>query len=126
MANARGLSHPTWVRGLKQRLIGRMPIMLLVAPHVGAWIETSSSSENISVFAVAPHVGAWIETAFAGLGEAIASVAPHVGAWIETKAYRAISYNYIVAPHVGAWIETPQQGKAPLVGLSRTPRGCVD
>ena len=32
-------SHPTWVRGLK--LIGtRTVVLALVAPYVGAWIET--------------------------------------------------------------------------------------
>ena len=38
------LSHPVWVRGLK--LIGvKKPLLLaLVAPCVGAWIETSASS----------------------------------------------------------------------------------
>ena len=33
---------------------------------------------------VAPHVGAWIETAIGDYTGAAASVAPHVGAWIET------------------------------------------
>ena len=34
----------------------------LVAPHVGAWIETSSSAYRLCDYEVAPHVGAWIET----------------------------------------------------------------
>ena len=33
-----------------------------VAPHVGAWIETSFSVRNCLQISVAPHVGAWIET----------------------------------------------------------------
>ena len=32
-------SHPTWVRGLKH-LIAKMFHYLIVAPYVGAWIET--------------------------------------------------------------------------------------
>ena len=34
-------SHPMWVRGLKQRLRLIVCITTLVAPHVGAWIETN-------------------------------------------------------------------------------------
>ena len=34
---------------------------------------------------VAPHVGAWIETSFAVGGELLAALAPHVGARIETQ-----------------------------------------
>ena len=42
-------SHPTWVRGLKQRFHRFMVEELMVAPYVGAWIETGSrlrSREN--------------------------------------------------------------------------------
>ena len=37
-------------------------MMLLVAPHVGAWIETVSMTLDHQLHTVAPHVGAWIET----------------------------------------------------------------
>ena len=33
-------SHPTWVRGLKQDILTRGVWSPLVAPYVGAWIET--------------------------------------------------------------------------------------
>ena len=33
-------SHPTWVRGLKQKLLRFGVWSPLVAPYVGAWIET--------------------------------------------------------------------------------------
>ena len=33
-------SHPVWVRGLKQQLPGGIYIENVVAPRVGAWIET--------------------------------------------------------------------------------------
>ena len=36
--------------------------MRLVAPHVGAWIETAIHAKNLKTAEVAPHVGAWIET----------------------------------------------------------------
>ena len=56
------MSHPLWVRGLKHfslRLSGRRG---LVAPFVGAWIETFQESSNCYSDYVAPFVGAWIET----------------------------------------------------------------
>ena len=34
----------------------------MVAPHVGAWIETWRETRFMLVLGVAPHVGAWIET----------------------------------------------------------------
>ena len=34
----------------------------VVAPYVGAWIETSMQLRLFSVLLVAPYVGAWIET----------------------------------------------------------------
>ena len=33
------MSHPTWVRGLKHVPL-LSPLWTLVAPYVGAWIET--------------------------------------------------------------------------------------
>ena len=38
-------SHPTWVRGLKHRLVGGRRRLHHVAPYVGAWIETSTASD---------------------------------------------------------------------------------
>ena len=36
----RQLSHPAWVRGLKRYLPSRAMPQTVVAPRVGAWIET--------------------------------------------------------------------------------------
>ena len=80
---------------------------------------------------VAPHAGAWIETSGRGGGFGVRSrVAPRAGAWIETTASRSavrrrspcrspcgsvdrntlallVSHAVVgVAPHAGAWIET--------------------
>ena len=60
--------------------------MALVAPHVGAWIETIFYPLLLSFFVVAPHVGAWIETSAGQCQQPTDYVAPHVGAWIETVA----------------------------------------
>ena len=40
----RHMSHPTWVRGLKQHRYGRRHRQQQVAPYVGAWIETYMNS----------------------------------------------------------------------------------
>ena len=56
----------------------------LVAPHVGAWIETATCAIITGGTLVAPHVGAWIETGYQHVQLQMESVAPHVGAWIET------------------------------------------
>ena len=78
------MSHPTWVRGLKQRYISRLCKIISVAPYVGAWIETWQ----------------WIGKSIPG------EVAPYVGAWIETSRWEKPLRYFAVAPYVGAWIET--------------------
>ena len=56
------LSHPMWVRGLKLGIVADDDDDANVAPHVGAWIETTNLTTPTLLTAVAPHVGAWIET----------------------------------------------------------------
>ena len=57
-----GLSHPTWVRGLKLNESITNWMATDVAPYVGAWIETDKFKVHIVQSFVAPYVGAWIET----------------------------------------------------------------
>ena len=78
----------------------------MVAPYVGAWIETGWDNlrwsiveshptwvrglkhivvhSHFNLFSVAPYVGAWIETDVSLLQRCLTLVAPYVGAWIET------------------------------------------
>ena len=51
-----------WVRGLKLTPGTILSRTALVAPHVGAWIETLIRHKVMRFRLVAPHVGAWIET----------------------------------------------------------------
>ena len=51
-----------WVRGLKPMTEKITGVRAGVAPYVGAWIETPTSSTTSSPPSVAPYVGAWIET----------------------------------------------------------------
>ena len=55
-------SPPTRGRGLKQGVVGLLRDAPCVAPHAGAWIETTSLRMSGFVPCVAPHAGAWIET----------------------------------------------------------------
>ena len=93
-----------WVRGLKPVILLMVYCALQVAPHVGAWIETTFYTHPYEWYRVAPHVGAWIETKDSRISQYCEKVAPHVGAWIET------------------WFNTRQVGEM----ISRTPCGCVD
>ena len=101
-------SHPMWVRGLKQTSITKDLAQVDVAPHVGAWIETSKPAaffcevgkshpmwvrglkhEQFVIYTFEPlSHPMWVR----GLKQlqrvyraATRDVAPHVGAWIETK-----------------------------------------
>ena len=75
---------------------------------------------------VAPYVGAWIETLILKSPTVAASVAPYVGAWIETTDGLNSDFSKLVAPYVGAWIETWVDGPTIAEVESRTLRGCVD
>mgnify|MGYP003253748089 FL=1 len=55
-------SHPVWVRGLKLLARYIQIVYAIVAPRVGAWIETLHNCITTSLSFVAPRVGAWIET----------------------------------------------------------------
>ena len=101
------MSHPTWVRGLKLGVRGLHRAGEIVAPYVGAWIETYTLLYKSIAPVVAPYVGAWIETKnTCAASSKEGSVAPYVGAWIETPLNVTCRPRKSVAPYVGAWIET--------------------
>ena len=93
-----------WVRGLKLKSSWLLLAFILVAPRVGAWIETTIRNGLVNASEVAPRVGAWIETYYLHL----------------------LLYNSIVAPRVGAWIETQKGTRKSKQNAGRTPCGCVD
>ena len=63
----------------------------IVAPYVGAWIETSSTTSTACGVSVAPYVGAWIETCRFLDWSRQTKVAPYVGAWIETSLRKMLN-----------------------------------
>ena len=96
-----------WVRGLKHISDSRRNGNILVAPRVGAWIETNSTNGSYSCRWVAPRVGAWIETRPLSWPCPRASRSHPV--WVRGLKHgtvEAAEKRYKVAPRVGAWIET--------------------
>ena len=50
-----GVSHPVWVRGLKQKMLQNFEHLKAVAPRVGAWIETLMNHElKIHIYSRTP------------------------------------------------------------------------
>ena len=78
------MSRPTRARGLKRVSLHTINKRKKVAPHKGAWIETTCFCAFYASTDVAPHKGAWIETLLLHYYARSTMVAPHKGAWIET------------------------------------------
>ena len=55
------MPHPSWVRGLKLKILLVDLPLFDAAPFVGAWIEITTIVSIICFVAAAPFVGAWIE-----------------------------------------------------------------
>ena len=81
--------------------------MSLVAPRVGAWIETFVQNSSILwPFGVAPRVGAWIETIREEKYKVLGRSHP---VWVRGLKRNQVYHTreeQSVAPRVGAWIET--------------------
>ena len=119
------VSHPSWVRGLKLIALAAIAMANKVAPLVGAWIETwMGGKHHLSILSHPSWVRGLKPTYHQP--KAYPLVAPLVGAWIETEKKRSAHYSEEVAPLVGAWIETWAIFKESASSFCRTPRGCVD
>ena len=73
---------------------------------------------------VAPYVGAWVETVGIDVLAKIAGVAPYVGAWVETGiSHRCLRYS---VSHL-TWVRGLKRCKIVLAScrIRRTLRGCV-
>ena len=89
----RKMSHPSWVRGLKRPRKENILRPRIVAPFMGAWIETIGTHRRTKLWRVAPFMGAWIETALAWYTLPDSQVAPFMGAWMKYPELR-ITLNY--------------------------------
>ena len=75
---------------------------------------------------VAPHVGAWIETSLVFASSAALRSHPMWVRGLKPINTDVCQIKLRVAPHVGAWIETPFAQSAQYRAAGRTPCGCVD
>ena len=98
------MSHPLWVRGLKLEVRAFLTGVLLVAPFVGAWIETTMSVQFVRLIESHPL---WVRG-------------------LKPLRQRTSLEPPGVAPFVGAWIETFPSAQRCTPSLSRTLCGCVD
>ena len=120
----------------------------MVAPLVGAWIETHLTYGTRIKKRVAPLVGAWIETTSMFLPHSISRSLPSwerglklaeadaCKPWIQSLPswerglklliVVATTVTDLVAPLVGAWIETDKLPHLIDRALRRSPRGSVD
>ena len=78
----------------------------IVAPHVGAWIETLDYQNLVEMYGLSLPMWERGLKHLISISRSIRHVAPHVGAWIETTLVVSLLLVLNVAPHVGAWIET--------------------
>ena len=116
-----------WVRGLKPSFNQLGSRFIVVAPHVGAWIETHIFGDKSEDLNVAPHVGAWIETR--QNGQELDWQNQSHPMWVRGLKHGGFvrwNLDKPVAPHVGAWIETKWVHPSNFDFACRTPCGCVD
>ena len=92
-----------------------------VAPHTGAWIETSKIAITVCRLVVAPHTGAWIETLI--IKDAKTDFSSHPTRVRGLKQH-CVWWSVVcrVAPHTGAWIETSASTVSSITGLSHPTR----
>ena len=136
------------VRELKPNFSPWFFLTLNVAPHAGAWIETSviARPNETSKRRTSCRCVNWNQTKtqfnrcnlcrtscrcvnWNDINSAIFTpiqVAPHAGAWIETLCLQCTVYFYLVAPHAGAWIETSLRHNFVTNKTSRTSCRCVN
>ena len=98
----------------------------MVAPYVGAWIETFIAAKNKTRNMSHPTWVRGLKHGFLVIFFRAYNVAPYVGAWIETPCGLPPLRWMPVAPYVGAWIETRYTRLSDRRLLRRTLRGCVD
>ena len=83
----KAVSHPTWVRGLKQAGLSWDTPVFVVAPYVGAWIETIEEYMYMNKEMRRTLRGCVDWNTIASTCASEGAVAPYVGAWIETIIY---------------------------------------
>ena len=100
---------------------------MLVAPRVGAWIETPIQRDR-RYNCIASHP-VWVRGLKRLRTHNIYSPWPSHPVWVRGLKHEVTvigGRQIFVAPRVGAWIETKEMIKSAWPFGSRTPCGCVD
>ena len=120
------MSHPVWVRGLKQAMPQYQGNGLQVAPRVGAWIETIPALGFAKNTAVAPRVGAWIETSIFFFSQ-ISMLESHP-VWVRGLKQNVRLGQCLKLESHPVWVRGLKlvTGDVITKEVCRTPCGCVD
>ena len=105
------MSHPTWVRGLKLDPNFENILHLVVAPYVGAWIETPCLA-SLRLY-VSSHP-TWVRGLKPRASPRCGCTCRSHPTWV--RGLKLLSKHVsnkvrYVAPYVGAWIETAFRGR---------------
>ena len=99
------MSHPMRVRGLKLSLLIGHILLLQVAPHAGAWIETFARVSTMKLVRSHPMRVRGLKHIDPLVMEAITTSHPMRVRGLKRYRHRH-RVHHRVAPHAGAWIET--------------------
>ena len=119
------MSHPSRVRGLKQKKLNLKSLKIRVAPLAGAWIETCKIKGRVEKLESHPSRVRGLKLPGTMLHPS-PSVAPLAGAWIETSIPLPMMQRVTrshpsrvrgLKLHCQDYYQSVQR---------RTPRGCVD
>ena len=104
-------------------MITRVP---KVAPHVGAWIETTKVGMAQRLLMSHPMWVRGLKRPIRDYDHALAMSHPMWVRGLKPSRLADGVLELYVAPHVGAWIETCLGEDIPSFAKGRTPCGCVD
>ena len=120
-------SRPTRARGLKHCSKTVYSSSCPVAPHAGAWIETSSQRVDHHDHGESrPTRARGLKHDCLPVGGSIGKSRPTRARGLKHVFTKAFKKQLQVAPHAGAWIETRIIRPASTKSSCRAPRGRVD
>ena len=119
------VSHPVWVRGLKLCCLVLVAKVRLVAPRVGAWIETTIRNGLVNASESHP---VWVRGLKLYLFLLLLPLIMSHPVWV--RGLKLLGTRFIssrTASHP-VWVRGLKQGNntAPVGRYRRTPCGCVD
>ena len=108
-------------------MLAILGIVADVAPHAGAWIETSQRPPPWARTPVAPCAGAWIETTRGTQSSRLTPWSRPVRArGLKPEQRARVDEGVPVAPRASTWIETTCTNTRLSTRAGRIPRGRLD